>query len=249
MLQRLFISTCAALLLVGCTATETKPVSPTSPRAPAKVAQPAAKAVKPVLKPKAAVKPQTTPVKAAEPVAVNSDVALGKQWASCAGDIEGLNLFIGYMLKQSPQELLRNPRMQDPLASFQKFPLMRDSLYAYAQAASANPALVATHYQQVSNQQYTKYMTDAASLFKAVQQAPAERDSAVFPNWQRIYFKQVMGMIQNVMGCVEILKQEHNRFDSHVVPNLRYEAVDAVLTQKVKVQPHTPSKKRSRKAS
>lgn len=47
----------------------------------------------------------------------------------------------------------------------------------------------------------------------------------------------------------KFLKQEHNRFDSPVVPNLRYEAVDAVLTQKVKVQPHTPSKKRSRKAS
>ena len=99
MLQRLFISTCAALLLVGCTTTETKPVSPTSTSVPAKVTQSAAKAIKPVLKPKAAVKPQTTPVKAIERAPANSDAALGKQWASCAGDIEGLNLFIGYMLK------------------------------------------------------------------------------------------------------------------------------------------------------
>lgn len=249
MFKQWMLSTCATMLLVGCTTTETKPTNPTSTNTPAKVTQPAAKVVQPMLKPKAVVKPKTVSVKTPESAPANSDAALGKQWASCAGDVEGLNLFISYMLKQSPPELVRNPRMQDPLASFQKFPLMRDSLYAYAQAASANPALVATQYKQVSNQQYTKYMTDAASLFKAAQQSSADRDPAVFPKWQRIYFKQIMGMMQNVMGCVENLKQEHQRFDSQIAPNLRYEAVDAALTREVSAQQHKPTKKRSRKAS
>ncbi|MGL4184326.1 MAG: hypothetical protein ACRCR4_00965, partial [Thiotrichaceae bacterium] len=90
MLKPLVISSVTALLLVGCATPETKPIN-TPP--PAKVTQPAAKAVKPVLKPKAAVKPQNTPVKAIERAPTNSDAALGKQWASCAGEVQALYIF------------------------------------------------------------------------------------------------------------------------------------------------------------
>lgn len=89
MLKPLVISSVTALLLVGCVTPETKPII-TPP--PAKVTQPAAKAVKPVLKPKAAVKPQNTPVKAIERAPTNSDAALGKQWAVVRGRCYGIFL-------------------------------------------------------------------------------------------------------------------------------------------------------------
>ena len=249
MLQRLFISTCAALLLVGCTTTETKPVSPTSTRVPAKVTQPAAKAVKPVLKPKAAVKPQTTPVKAIERAPANSNAALGKQWASCAGDLEGLHRFITAVVKLNPYpQMMQTPAMQAQFSSFQQVPIVRDSLNAYAQAASANPSLVATHYTQVSNQQYAQYMRDAEPLFQVFK---TSRYNPMLKNeWQTKYFKQAFGMMGHLTDCVMRLEKDHSRFDTQVVPSLRYEVVNATLMQELAAQQdQKPSKKRSRKAS
>ena len=244
MLKPLVISSVTALLLVGCAIPKTKPIN-TPP--PAKVTQPATKAVKPVLKPNAAVKPQTTPVKAAEPVAVNSDVALGKQWASCAGEVQALYIFAGDLLRASP-ELQNSSRMKKPTASYRKLPIMRDAFYAYAQASSANPEIVATQYQQVYIQQYTQYTKDLAWLLNTVQQP--KHNPVAFSTWDAKYSKQVIGMITNITSCQTSLAQEHSRFDTQVVPSLRYEVVNATLRQELAAQQdQKPSKKRSRKAS
>ncbi len=255
MFKQWMLSSCVSVLLVGCSTTETKPVtvSTTTPSAPAKLTPPAVKAVKPVLKPKVAgVKPKTAPVKAAEPVAVNSDVALGKQWASCAGDLEGLHRFIAEVIKSNPYpQVMQTPAMQTQFASFQQLPTVRDSLNAYAQAASANPSLVAKQYAQVHNQQYAQYMRDADPLFKAFK--ASNYDPMLKNEWQTKYFKQVFGMMGNLTDCVMRLEQDHSRFDAQVTPKLHYKFVSEILTKQANTtathQSEKPSKKRARKAS
>ena len=102
MLKQLLISSCAAVLLVGCATTETKPISPDSTNTSAKVTQSTVKVTKPELKPKTVVKPKTSPAKAAEPAVANSDAALGKQWASCAGQVEALSAFGNEIIQSNP---------------------------------------------------------------------------------------------------------------------------------------------------
>jgi hypothetical protein len=125
---------------------------------------------------------------------------------------------------------------------------MRDVFYAYAQASSANPEIVATQYQQVYTQQYTQYTTDLAPLLNNVQQT--KHDPVEFSEWNAKYYKQVIGIIRNMTSCQASLAQEHSRFDEEIVPSLRYEVVDATLRQEPAAQQgQRSSKKRSHKTS
>jgi hypothetical protein len=244
MLKPLLVSSGVVLLLVACASTETKPISSETAKHAAKVTQPT---VKPVLKPHAAVKPKVAPVKAAEPVPANSDVALGKQWASCAGDLEALRLFLTDTMQINPS-LYAHPQFQASLTSYRQLPLMRDAFYAYAQTASDNPALMATQYKAVHTQQYTQYRMDVAPLLQAWKQPGY--DPAAYPQWQSKYTKQVLKVLENWTICIDSLKQQHSRFDSQVTPNLRYATVDARLKQAMlspTMQNQKPTNKRAHK--
>jgi hypothetical protein len=225
MFKPFIISSSAALLLIGCTTTATKPVSTDTSTTPVKVTPPAVRAVKPVLKPKAAIKLKASPAKSAP---ADSDAALGQQWASCAGDLEALRLFLTDTIQINP-DLYKHPEFQASLTSYRQLPLVRDSLYAYAQTASDNPTSVATHYRQVHTQQYAQYRTDITPLLQAWKQT--HYDPAAYPTWQSKYLKQVLKMVENWTNCADSLKREHNRFDSQITPHLRYAAVDALLKQ------------------
>jgi hypothetical protein len=251
MLKSLLISSGVALLLVGCATTETKPVANDTSNIPAKVAQSATKIVKPVLKPKAVVNPQTAPVKTAESVSVSSDEALGKQWAGCAGDLEALRLFLTDSAQVMNPDLYHNPQFRASLMSYRQLSLIQDSLYAYAQTASDNSAAVTAHYRQVYSQQYAQYRTDVAPLLQAWKQP--HYDPTAYPIWESKYSKQVLKMAGNWTNCADALKKEHSRFDAQVPSNLRYVVVNEILTKQagatVTHQSQKPGKKRLRKAS
>ena len=219
MLQRLFISGCATLLLVGCTTTETKPVSPTSTRVPAKVTQPAAKVVKPVLKPKVVA------VTAIKPDPANSDAVLGKQWARCAGRVNGLYLFGQDTINHDPS-VLNNPRFKSKLYDYKKLPLLRDSLYAYANAAiSAN--LVETEFKRLSNSDYTAMNGYLNGFFKAID--AGENSEAANNQWSGAYFKHGLALLNEVMNCALNLEKYHALFDAQVQPSLQVETLSTVF--------------------
>jgi hypothetical protein len=244
MLKRLLISSCAAFLLVGCSTTETKPSSAAPANTPAQVAQPAAKAVKPVLKPKAAVKPKAI-AKSAESVPANSDAALSKQWASCAGSVQALYAFGQDVLKLNPSAMT-NPRLQAQLADYQKFPMLRDSFYAYA--AAANAAVTEAEFKKVYAYHYTDYTVAFDGLRQAIARgAPAQATSS---KWAENYMNKVIVEAKKITSCGFKLDQNHTRFDAKVTPSLRYDKLtQVILDRSATTVTKKSSKKHSRKAS
>jgi hypothetical protein len=247
MLKHVFMSSCAALLLIGCTTTATKPVISEQPSPPAKVVHPATKTVKPVLKSNAVVKPKAAPVKVAEQAPANSDAALGKQWASCAGGVEALSMFARDVIKINPS-LAESPRMQAQLANFKKFPMVRDSFHAYASAATT-PSIAETEMQRVYTQQYTTYKTDFSYLQQTILKGENQHTAA--SQWLNKYFAQLFDLIKNVSNCELTLAQNYSRFDAHVKPSLQFKQLEGLFNsnpspvQKAKKS----TKKRSHKAA
>ena len=245
MLQRLFITTCAAVLLVGCTTTETKPVTNDTPNITAKVAQPTTKMVKPVLKPKAVVKPKTTSVKATEQVPANSDAVLGKQWARCAGRVDGLYLFGQDALKFNPA-VRQQASFKSKLADYEKLPVLRDSFYAYANAATSATVVEAefNRFSVFDHQTMKSYMD---GFLKAT--AAGENFAEANDKWGGRYFKHGKQLLQDVLQCARTLDKQHTRFDAQVRPSLQVKALETLLTAPgIANTPKKVAKKRERKA-
>ncbi len=253
MLQRLFISSCAVLLLVGCSTTETKPVRTQTPSAPAKVSQPPAKAVNPVLKPKLAIKPKAAPVKppavpvkAAASAPVNADAVLGKQWAACAGRINGLYLFGQDALKFNPA-VRQQPSFKSKLADYEKLPVLRDSLYAYASAATS-ARVVEAEFNRLSVFDHQTMKSYMDGFLKAT--AAGENFAEANDKWGGRYFKHGKQLLQDILQCARTLDKQHTRFDAQIRPSLQVKALETLLTASdVANTSKKVAKKRGRKAS
>lgn len=219
-----------ALLLVGCTTTETKPVSTDTASVPAKVTPPAVKAVKPVLKPNAAVKPKTAPVTAVEPAPVNSDAVLGKQWARCAGRVNGLYLFGQDAINLYPS-ILNTPSFKGTFSDYKKLPVLRDSFYAYATAATST-TLVDAEFKRLSASDYSAMKGYLNGFFKAVE--AGENFEAANNKWGGSYFKHGVNLLDEVMTCALNLEKYHARFDAQVPPSLQVETLGALLANTTK---------------
>jgi hypothetical protein len=200
MLQRLFISSCAALLLVGCTTTETKPVSTITGKAPAKVTPPAIKRTKPVtpLANPSSVSSVHPSIKTTPVTAPRIAIGLGEQWASCSATVEAV-----YDVGKNKNNLRANktPRSPQAIEAFKVLPFLSEVYLAYANQA-ATPNIVSAEYQRSYNLQY-QYAKDV--FRKGVSPLP--------------FFKKLR-------QCNLSLQEDHARFDAKVAPHLRYAVLD-----------------------
>jgi hypothetical protein len=141
---------------------------------------------------------------------------------------------------------MTNPRLQAQLADYQKFPMLRDSFYAYA--AAANAAVTEAEFKKVYAYHYTDYTVAFDGLRQAIARgAPAQATSS---KWAENYMNKVIVEAKKITSCGFKLDQNHTRFDAKVTPSLRYDKLtQVILDRSATTVTKKSSKKHSRKAS
>lgn len=136
-----------------------------------------------------------------------------------------------------------NSSFEKQLANFKKFPIVRDSFYAYASVA-ATPLIADTEMNRAYTQQYTAYKTN----FNALQQSvlKGEDRQSASNRWLGQYFDQFFGFMKNLSGCESTLTQNHPRFDAGVKPSMQFNRLEDLFSPRT--QQATSAKKPLRNA-